>query len=89
MSMSHSVSLFLKYDDRKQYSATTTAHRKRLIVMLKENKALTASLITIRGKTDGFNEKYIWASAIYLMSVMSQCYLVILDRGVSAPGNGK
>ena len=26
---------------------------------------------------------------MYLMSVMSQCYYIIIDRGISAPGHGK
>ena len=29
------------------------------------------------------------ASALYLMSVMYQCYSVIIDRGISEPGHGK
>ena len=40
-------------------------------------------------KNDGYAEQYICASALYLMSVMSQCYSIIIDRGISAPGNGK
>ena len=39
--------------------------------------------------TDGCAEQYRCASEIYLMSVMSQCYSVIIDRGISAPGHGK
>ena len=39
--------------------------------------------------TDGCVEQYICASSLYLMSVMSQCYSVIIDRGISAPGNGR
>ena len=33
--------------DRKQYASTDTAHRKCLISLLKDKKALTTSLITI------------------------------------------
>ena len=39
--------------------------------------------------TDGCVEKYRCASVLYLMSVMSQCYSIIIDRGISAPGHGK
>ena len=39
--------------------------------------------------TDGFAEQYVCASALYLMSVMLQCYSFIIDRGISVPGNGK
>ena len=47
------------------------------------------SLSTIWENTDGCSEKYRCASELYLMSVMSQCYSIIIDRGISAPGNGK
>ena len=54
-----------------------------------EKKALTTSLSKIWESTDGFSEQYICASALYLMSVMSQTYHIIIDRGISATGNGK
>ena len=41
------------------------------------------------GKTDGCAEQYRCASALYLMSVMSQCYSIIIDRGIGTPGHGK
>ena len=50
---------------------------------------MTTSLSTILENTDGCAEQYICASAIYLMSVMSQCYSIIIDRSISAPGHGK
>ena len=43
---------FLSYD-RKQYAATTTAHRKRLISFLKDKEVLTISLSKIWGNTNG------------------------------------
>ena len=39
--------------------------------------------------TDVCAEKYRYSSAIYLMSVMFQCYWVHIDQGISAPGHGK
>ena len=39
--------------------------------------------------TDVCDEKSRCASALYLMSVISQCYSVIVDQGISAPGHGK
>ena len=39
--------------------------------------------------TGGCAEKYICVSALYLMSFISQCYSVIIDRGISSPGNVK
>ena len=41
------------------------------------------------GNADGCAEKYSCASALYLMSVMSQTYSIIIDRGISAPGHRK
>ena len=73
-------------DDIKQDAATTTAHSNHLIKMLKEQKVLMSTLSTIWEKTDGCEEQYICASALYLLSVLSQCYSIIIDRGISAPG---
>ena len=50
---------------------------------------LTTSLIKIWEKTDGCDEQYRCASALYLLSVMSQCYSIIIDRSIIAPGHGK
>ena len=75
-------------DDSKQDAATTTAHSKCFIELLKETN-IEKSLSTIWEYSNGCAEQYRCASAQYLMSVMSQCYLVIIDRGISAPGHGK
>ena len=50
---------------------------------------MASSLSTIWENTDGCTEKYRCASELYLISVMSQCYSVIIDRGISAPRHGK
>ena len=76
-------------DDSRQDAATTNAHRKRLISLHKNKKVLTTSLITIWENTDGCAEQYIFVSALYLMSVISQCYSIIIDQFISAPGHGK
>ena len=39
--------------------------------------------------TDCCAEKYRYVSALYLMSVMSHCYSVIIDQGISAPEHDK
>ena len=43
----------------------------------------------MRKNTDRCAKQYRCASALYIMSVMSQCYSVIIYRGISAPGHGK
>ena len=60
-----------------------------MISLLKDKKVLITSLITIWENTDGCDEQYRFASALYLLSVMSQCYSIIIDLGISAPGHGK
>ena len=85
----HAVFHSFLSNDIKQYSVTTTAHSKRLISFLKNKLLLTTSLSTIWENTDGCAEQYICASALYLMSVMSQTYSIIIDRGISTPGHGK
>ena len=79
---------FSSYDS-KQDAAATTSHIKRLIGMLKERKLLASALSTIWENTDGCADQYRCASALYLMSVMSQYYLVIIDSGIITPGHGK
>ena len=66
----------------KQDAVTTTAHSKRLVSLL-------TSLSQIWENTDGYAGQYRCASALYLMSVMSQCYSIIIDLDISAPGHGK
>ena len=48
-----------------------------------------STLSTIWENTDGCEEQYRCASSLYLMSVLSQFYSVIIDVGVSANGHGK
>ena len=48
-----------------------------------------SSLIKIWGNTDGCSEQYRCASAIHLMSFMSQRYSVIIYQGISVTGHGK
>ena len=50
---------------------------------------MTTSLSTIQENADGCSEQYRCASALYLMSFVSQCYSIIIDWGISAPGHGK
>ena len=85
----HAVFHSFLSDDSKHDNATTTAHSKRLISLLKNKKVFTTSLSTIWEDTDGCAEQYRCASALYLMSVISQRYSIIIDRGISAPGHGK
>ena len=50
---------------------------------------MTSELSKIWWNTAGCEEQYICTSALYLMSVLSQCYSIIIYLGISAPGHGK
>ena len=85
----HAVFHSFLSDDIKQDSATTNARSKSLIALINEKKVLTTYLSKIRGKNYGCSEHYICPSVLYLMSVMPQCYSVIIYQGISAPDHGK
>ena len=87
MSTSCSFSLFF-FNDSKQDSATTTSNSKHLIELLNE-KYIDVSIKSNVGNTDGCADQYICTSALCLMSVISQCYWVIISIIISAPGHGK
>ena len=75
---------FLSYD-RKQDDATTIAHSKHIIELLKQRNILSSELSTLWENTDGCAEHYRCDTALYLMSMLSQAFSVIIDRGISAP----
>ena len=88
MSASCSVS-FLLSDDSKKDAATTTAHRNLLIELFKNKNKLMSELSTIWENTDRFAEQYRCATALYLVSVLSQRHSIIFYWGIIAPGHGK
>ena len=77
---------FLSDDSKQDSTTTTTAHRKRLVEILKEHKVLMSTLGTIWGNTDGCAEQYRCVSTLYLMSVMSQFYSITIGKFIIAPG---
>ena len=72
-------------DDSKQDAATTPAHSNRLILK-KLEKTIMSSLSTMRENTDGCAEQYRYATALYIMSVLSQGHSIIFNWGISEPG---
>ena len=70
----HEVFHYFLSEDSKQDAATDTAQRKQS---------------TIWGNTDGCADQYRCASILYLMSVSSQFYSIVIDRSISAHGHGK
>ena len=60
----HALFHYFLSDNSKQYAATTSAHSKSLISLLKNKQVLTTSLSTIWENTDGCAEQYRCASAL-------------------------
>ena len=85
----HAVFHYFLSDDNKQDAATTTAHSKHLISFLNNKQILTKSFRKILKNTEGCAQQYRCASALYLMSVLSKTYSIIIDCGKIAPGHGK
>ena len=72
-------------DDSMQDASTTISHRKRNIGLLKKHNTMSNTLITIWENTDGCTEKYICATALYLISMFPHAFHVIIDHIISAP----
>ena len=85
----HAVFHYSFSDDSKHDSATTTSHSKHIIELLKQHNIMSNTLSTIWENTDGCAENYIYAAALYLMSILSQAFSVMIGRGISAPGHGR
>ena len=75
----HAVFHSFLSDNIKQDTATTTAHSKLFISLIKDKKVLTTYFSIIWENTDDYSEQYICVSALYLMSGMPQCYSVMID----------
>ena len=73
-------------DDIKQDSDTNISHSKIIIELLKHRNIMTNTLSTIWENIDACAEHDIYAPELYLMSMLSQAFSVIIYRGISAPG---
>ena len=76
-------------DDSKKGAATTAAHSKHIMVLLQNRKVFMTSKSTIWYKTYGCPEQYRCATVLYLLSVLSHAYNIVIDHRVEAPGHGK
>ena len=63
-------------------------HSIRIIELLNQNNIISAKLITLRGGKYGCADHYRCATTLYLFSILSQVFYVIIQRGISAPGHG-
>ena len=81
---------FIRFSgDIKQDVAIYIAHIKLIIELLNQHNIMLGILSTIWENTYGCAEHYICATALYLMSIFSLEFYVIIDRGISAPGYGR
>ena len=72
-------------DNSKKYVATTAAHSKRIIEILK-NKCLGVGISTIWENKNGCSEKYICVTALYLLPIWFKSYNIIIEF---VPGHGR
>ena len=59
------------------------------LLRFRKGKYLGAGHSTICENTDGFAEHYRCATALYLLSILSQSFDIFTDRRISAPGHGR
>ena len=85
----HAVFHYFLSDNRKQYSDTTAARSKVIIELFKKQKFVDAVVSNIWYNMEVCSEHYICATALLLLSVLSQPCNIIIYRGISAPGHGK
>ena len=62
-------------------------HSKHIMELLQTKKILFANISKIWGNTDGRTEKYRCATALYLLSMLTHTYNIIIDRGVGSSGH--
>ena len=65
-------------DDIQQDSATNIPHNKHIIELLKQHNTLSNMLSKIWENTDGFDEHHRCDTQLYLMSMLSQAFLLLL-----------
>ena len=75
--------------DIKPDAVTTIEHIKCIVTLLKQRKIMSSTLSTVWKNTYVCVEHYICATALYLMSILSRAFSVIIDRGISAPAHGR
>ena len=61
---------------------------KRIIELMNQCNTMSNTLSTIWENTDGCAEQYRCATTLYLISMFSRAFSVIIYRGISTPGHG-
>ena len=76
-------------DLSRQDAATTTAHMTVLFNHLFREQEIQRGKTIVFDETDGCSKQYRSGTAIYLLSLLSQKYSIVIDRAIGAPGHGK
>ena len=69
-------------DDRKQDADTTDTHIKHIIELLNQRNIMYEKMSTLWDNIDGCSEQYRCATSIFILSILSQAFYVIIDHGV-------
>ena len=76
-------------DDGKQDVATTDTYSKDIMELLHIIKALLTKKSNIWENTYGCIEQNICATALYLLSILSHAYNIVIGFGFGSHGHGK
>ena len=81
-------SFFFPPDDSKQYTITKAEHSKLIIELSQNRIVLFYDMSNIWVNTDGCVEQYCCETSLYLLSMLTNAYNIIIYRSVGAPGHG-
>ena len=81
--------IYFLSNDSKQDAATIPTESIFIMELLQNRKFLITNKGTISKNTYGFADQYIYATKIYLLSIFSHSYNIVIDSGVGSPGYGK
>ena len=83
----HAVFHSILSDKSEQDSDTTDSHIKQIIDIFKISRCLGSGHSNIWDNTEGCAENYRCSTALYLLSILSQSFNIIIDHGISVPGH--
>ena len=74
-------------DENERYACDPHAHMFHLLIFV-QSVILLYGMSKLKEGNDGCSNKYMRALAIYLMTVLSSSYGIIMDSEINAPGHG-
>ena len=76
-------------DDSKQYTITKAEHGKLIIELSQNRIVLFYDMSNTWVNTDGCVEQYCCETSLYLLSMLTNAYNIIIYRSVGDPGHGR